>query len=499
MDPTTEHDRSSVLRCPAGAVCLGVVFGALLAFTPMSAALELQTRGSVELEPCPVPGTEDEMLCGTFDVFENRDTRKGRVISLEIAVIPALDTNPRPDPIFWLAGGPGGAATAAAAWFQASWMRSERDVVLVDLRGTGGSNPLACQIPEDTEDLQNYLRGSFEDLGALRRCKRQLKQVANLRMYTTPNAIDDLDDVRAAMGYGRINIYAGSWGTRNTLIYLRRHPGRVRRAILNGAAPLALIYPLHIPDGAQRTLDVIFDQCARDADCAAAYPGLDQEFQAVLDGLAQAPEPVTIEHPDTGEPVVVELSHTAFGEAVRYLMRNRYDTRWVPQMVHQAYAGDFQPIAQFAVARNRFFSERLKLGLLLSVVCPEDVARIDPADIPRLTGDTFMGDVRVRQMTAACEIWPSVTMPETFGDPVESDVPVLIWSGTVDSALPPKWGTETVRHLANGLHLVVADGHGVSGPCYESINQRFLNRAKVSGMNTDCTEAMRLPPFQLPE
>ncbi|MCP4662971.1 MAG: alpha/beta hydrolase, partial [bacterium] len=305
-------------------MCLGVAFGALLAFTPTTAALEPQSRGLVELEPCPVPGTDDgEMLCGSLDVFENRDTRKGRVISLAIAVVPALSSNPRPDPIFWLAGGPGGAATASAAWFHASWMRSDRDVVLVDLRGTGGSNPLACGIPENTEDLQNYLRGSFEELGAIRRCKRQLKEVANLRLYTTPIAIDELDDVRAAMGYGRINLFAGSWGTRNTLIYLRRHPGRVRRAILNGAAPLGLIYPLHIADAAQRTLDLILDQCARDVDCAAAFPGMDQEFQAVLDRLEQAPEPVTIEHPDTGEPVVVEFPHTGLGEAVRYLMRNR--------------------------------------------------------------------------------------------------------------------------------------------------------------------------------
>ncbi len=177
------------------------------------------------------------MLCGSFDVYENRRTGRGRKISLHLAVLPALTESPRPDPVFWIAGGPGGAATAAAPRFASHWMRERRDVVLVDQRGTGGSNPLQCALPGSSDDVQGYLTGSFSDVALLRRCKRELREIANLRMYTTDNTVDDLDEVRAAMGYEQINLLAGSWGTRTALVYLRRHGGSVRRAIFNGAVP----------------------------------------------------------------------------------------------------------------------------------------------------------------------------------------------------------------------------------------------------------------------
>lgn len=495
MNIIAEHrGRRGLRRSVAVAAAVLGAFAAVAA-----AAQELQYRGSVELRPCPIPDADGEMLCGSFAVYENRGAHRGRTIALNLAVLPALRPNPRPDPIFWIAGGPGGSATAGTARFATHWMREQRDVVLVDQRGTGGSNPLQCALPGGPDDAQGYLAGSFADVGLLRRCKRQLAAVANLRMYTTDFTVDDLDDVRAAMGYERINILAGSWGTRTALLYLRRHSEHVRRAIFNGAVPLALTYPLYHAQGAQRALDLAFARCAAEAECAAAFQDLQQEFEAVLDRLDQGPVEVRIAHPDTGAPVAVELDRAAFGEAMRYLLVANGDLVWMPLYVHLAYAGDFAPITQFAVEVNRFYKDRLMTGLLLSIVCTEDVPRIDPARIPALTEGTFFGDTRVRQTLAVCQMWPTRRLPAAYGRPVVSNVPVLIWSGAFDPSLPPKWGSYAARTLPRSIHLVVPGAHGVSGPCFEAVNQRFLNQASLSGLNTACTEAIEPPPFELPE
>lgn len=485
-------------RLLASLLFVGVLAASVLP-AAKAGALDAQQRGAVALSPCPIPGTDEEMLCGSLDVYENRGTGRGRKISLRIAVLPARAERARPDPVFWIAGGPGGAATVAAERFASHWMREQRDVVLVDQRGTGGSNPLPCTLPGSAEDVQGYLEGSFSDVGLLRRCKRELKDIANLRMYTTDNTVDDLDEVRAAMSYGRINLLAGSWGTRTALVYLRRHGETIRRAIFNGAVPLALTYPLYHADGAQRALDLLFDRCAADAGCASAFPNLAEEFQALLDRLDQGAARVEIDHPsDPGTRVTVELDRTAFAEALRYLMNGTESMTWIPYLVHRAFEGDFEPIAQFAVEITAFYNERLQTGLLLSVVCSEDVPRINPARIPRLTEGTFFGDRRVYETIEICNMWPKSPLPPGWGEPISSDVPVLIWSGAFDPSLPPKWGGYVARHLPRSLHLVVPFAHGVSGPCFEAVNQRFFDRRSIDGLNTACTEALQPPPFELP-
>ncbi len=461
--------------------------------------LESQSRGAVELVPCPVPGTDEEMLCGSFDVNENRRAQSGRVLTLRLAVLPARMPSPRPDPIFVVWGGPGGggSATALADALESSWLRAERDVVLVDQRGTGGSNALDCELPGSPEDAQGYLVRWFDDADALRRCKRQLAEVANLRMYTTPNAMDDLDDVRAAMGYGRINLIAGMRGTRSALVYLRRHRESVRRVILEGAAPLAHTYPLYSAEAAQRSLDRVFGQCARDAACAAAYPDLEQELETVLERLEQAPVTVTVNHPDTSARVEVELSRQAFAETLLYVLLDTEDTRWVPYVVHLMFEGDYVPVAQAAVEVGRGFRQAFEVGAMLSTICAEDVPRIRPAAIPRLTEGTFLGDDMVRRVLALCEIWPTAPLGETYWDEVTADAPVLIWSGTLDPVQAPKWGNRAAHYLPQGLHLVVPAANDIEGECYDAVNQRFLNRASVAGLNTRCTRGMRLPPFEV--
>lgn len=194
-------------------------------------------------------------------------------------------------------------------------------------------------------------------------------------------------------------------------------------------------------------------------------------------------------------------------------------TRWTPYLIHLAYQGNYTPLTEWLLEHNRVLETHLHWGLLLSVTCSEDVPRIDPATIQGLTSVSYARDDRVRMQMAACQIWPRGEVPDSYGDPVTSDVPVLLWSGTLDPVVPPKWGEAAARHLSNSLHLVVPSAHSVDGSCFESVNRRFVQRpsilddyssAKTPGADerpplerrtrswTSCVEGIRLPPFEIP-
>jgi pimeloyl-ACP methyl ester carboxylesterase len=374
-----------------------------------------------------------------------------------------------------------------------SWMRADRDIVLVSQRGTGGDNRLDCVLPGSDDDLQGYLEPVFRP-EVLERCRAALEVKADLRCYSTPDAMDDLNELRAALGYERINLVGGSYGTRASLVYIRRHPGTVRTAILNGVAPLAFTNPLFHARAAQDALELIFAECAADPACAVAFPGLAEQFLAVLARLETAAVEVWIDHPATGERAAVRLTRHAFVESLRVYMYG--ESRDVPWLIRRAFEGDYEPFAQRAVERNRALHGSIAFGMLLCVTCSEDVDRIDAQTIPRLTGGTFLGDGRVRGQIAVCADWPRSPLPEGYGEPVRSDVPVLLLSGSLDPVTPPRWGEEAARHLPNALHLVVPGPHGVGGPCVEEIISDFLATGTAEGLDTACAEGMKLGAFR---
>ena len=217
--------------------------------------------------------------CGSLTVFEDRATGAGRTIDLTIVVIPAVSGSHEPDPLFFLAGGPGQAATDVADTVLArlAEVRRSRDIVFVDQRGTGGSGRMSCALFErgpDEEASSESLQFDAFPLDDLRDCLAEVESVADPRHYTTPVAMDDLDDVRAALGYETINLYGGSYGTRAGLIYMRRHPERVRTAVLDGLAPVSMRLPSSMDADAQRALDRLFADCAADPGCREAFPDL---------------------------------------------------------------------------------------------------------------------------------------------------------------------------------------------------------------------------------
>jgi len=434
---------------------------------------------------------------GTFSVFEDRDAQKGRMIKLDVVVLHATGSEPKHDPVFYLAGGPGQDVTQNERGLRGYWIRKDRDIVLVSQRGTGGDNRLDCELTSSDDNIQCYLDPLF-NVDTFHVCLEELQKKYDLTKFSTCMAADDLNEIRLALGYDTINLIGGSYGTRMALVYMRRHPETVRTAILNGVAPIAFKNPLFHAPAIQEALQLLFGECANDPDCSAAFPNFEDEFRIVIQRLEEYPVEVAVSHPVTKERTVVKMSREAFVEATRAMMYIMDYNRRIPSMVHKAFEGNYEPFAQLGVDTERMIRKMLAMGMLLSVTCAEDLDRISEKDIVEFTGGTFMGDGRVRRQKTVCEFWPRSLLPDNYGDPVSVGVPVLLLSGTMDPVTPPRWGEEAASHLPNSLHLVVPGSHGVGGRCILSIQKRFLETGSVEGLDVSCIQSTKLPRFQIP-
>jgi pimeloyl-ACP methyl ester carboxylesterase len=457
----------------------------------------------LELAPCKLPGFEGEARCGTYEVFENRAAKSGRRIALRVVVIPAREKPVLPDPLIFFEGGPGGSAIAAgpdlAAEELAETLR-HRDLLLVDARGTGGSHPLRCPQPEGVQAVEEAL-DSFMDPAAVRRCREALAKDNDLSQYTTDAIVDDVDEVRAALGYEKVNLLGASYGTRAAMVYLRRHPASVRTVVLHSALPMDARVPLHLAAHTQASFERLAAACAAAAPCHAAFPDPRADLETVLKRLDAGPVAVPVRDRE-GKEQTMRLSRNGVVQTVRYLLYRPPGAREVPLLLRRAAAGDLAPLAQraFGIARG-FLLGGGPGGLYLSVTCAEDVAFIDREEAARLAAGTFVGDFRLRQQVAACAEWPAAKIPASFLEPVRSEVPVLLVSGENDPATPLEGAEKVARTLPRSRTFVVPGGahvfHGLEGiECLDRMTADFLARGSVEGVDFDaCRKAIRPLPF----
>lgn len=325
-------------------VCL-ITIGAVLLLSGVSGCTKQRPTGGLsKLKPCRLPGIREELLCGKLTVFENRETRSGRTIDLNIVVLPAFDQKNKAEPLFNLAGGPGASSVEQADFYAGPGKdyRRRHNVVLVDQRGTGESNRLA--IPQE-KTAQRYLREMYP-VDYVKEMRQALEQRADLTKYTTSIAMDDLDDVRAWLGYDKINLFGESYGTRAALVYMRQHPEHVRSAILLGVAPTDLKMPLHHAEGGARAIELLFRECERDAVCHAAFPKIRDDWKNALAQLEKQPARVQYSPHNESAPTTVEIPSDVFAENIRSWMYDRGNAARIPLIVHHGAVGDFAPFLQ---------------------------------------------------------------------------------------------------------------------------------------------------------
>jgi pimeloyl-ACP methyl ester carboxylesterase len=441
-------------------------------------------RGVAEkLKPCHVPGVDEEVLCGRFEVYENRAARNGRKLGLKIAVLPAQGPDVAADPLVFLAGGGVAPATSYAPFLSKAFpnLRRHRDVLLVDQRGTGGSNPLDCDVPTDTTNAEYRDEARF--LSAVRRCRRELEPKADLRYYTTPIAMDDLDEVRGWLGYPRLNLFGVSYGTMAAMVYLRQHPERVRTVSLQGVLPLDVPMWLEIPRSAQQALDRAFTACARQPGCHHAFPELESEFSSVLKRLAEKPVKVKVGPSETGPEAEVTIDDEVLRGFVSRVLVSASRIHDLPLLVHLAYQGDYQLLARRVASKQE---SGIPKGVYLSIVCSENM-QFDPAALPAATAGTFMGGLRVGRDVSACREWARGWLPRGFWIPVESNLPALLLNGALDHVTPPRYGERVARTLANARHFVLPNrGHDDTDPCVCGLIENFVIAGRLDGLDTSC-------------
>lgn len=488
------------------AVCLLSGCGAEPASTSTPAAdAGKRSFGTIAFEPCtlstPLSPSSIDAQCARFDVAESPAEPGGRRIPLNIAWLPAQDSaGGTPDPVFFLAGGPGQAATEYAAQIDMALrdVRKQRDIILIDQRGTGRLSPLECRDGNGRAlalpDAEEADAGAIAEYAA--RCAQALAGKADPRFYTTTQAIADLDAVRAALGVDRINLVGVSYGTRVAQQFAARFPQHTRTIVLDGVAPNELVVGGEFARTFERALDLQVAQCRKLPSCSKRFPqDLRTQLRALKTRLEAAPVEVEYRDPASAEvkrdmltaDTVVGLTHL-----FSYMPQM---ASLLPVVIDEADRGRYAPLMALAQMMTREVGGQMTRGMQWSVICAEDADRYrpDPAD-----ADTVLGADMAQAFFAACPAWPHGTRPDGFNAPLRSNVPALLLSGEIDPVTPPSYGEQVLKGLPNGRHLVLrGQGHNVGGVgCMPKLVGQFIESADARKLDAKCLDTIGyVPPF----
>ena len=485
------------LRFHLAIVSLCLVFSALAQGeptpTPTFPSLEATApAGSGIMQPC-LEGLEGRVRCGRYRVHEDRANRGGRTIDLAFVIADAFDPKAdNPDAVTFFFGGPGTSATEPAPFYiqVGRDLRQTRDLLFLDFRGVGASQALDCDVPYPRGVESRF--GEIFPLDHIVACRDRLARRARLDLYTSGHNMDDLDELRAWLNYTALNLVGGSYGTREIQVFLRRHPDSARTAVLNAVAPIFEGGYVTHAQGLQAALDGLVAECLDDDACSAAYPDLEAALARVLERVRTDPPEVT------ADGKVVRLGPGELGYALRGLLYQRAEE--VPSLLDRAAGGEWQPLADYYLQRSGWVSQVGGFaGMHFSVLCAEDISRVDQATIARETAGTFLGDYLIGGYARVCEAWPYARLEPSFWQPVRSETPTLVLSGSRDPVTPPSGAEAVARHLPNSLHLVVpGGGHGVGGSCIGRIQTRFIEAGTTDGLDTSCLEERPPTDFVLP-
>jgi pimeloyl-ACP methyl ester carboxylesterase len=457
-----------------------------------------------KLEACEWPGVPGDVWCGTLDVSEDRSVEGGRTIGLRVAVLPATgDSGPAADAVTFLAGGGVVPATRYMPFFANALprLREGRDIVLVDQRGSGGSNALECELPEPHEVEDGGGAGSqYQEayVGALQACRDGIEGRADPNLYTTWNAADDLDAVRDWLGYEQLSLWGASYGTKVARVFMRRHPERVRVVVLHGVVPIERSMWPDLFLAADSAFGELIALCAVDASCARAYPDLETRFSDLVESLESHPVQLRVPLDDSPEDTVtVPFDRRSLAGLVVGMLRSSRAARALPSLVYQVSDGDYEQIASM---QRPGTPSPIPRGVYLSIACTEELPRLTEEDIERVHRPTRLGsgewfDEELRE----CEIWGSASVPDGFWAPVASDAPVFLVTGSEDYVTTPAYAEWVAGHLPNGsLRVVPQRGHDDIDPCVAGLIENFLIQGRDTEPDLGCPEDREPLPFELP-
>jgi pimeloyl-ACP methyl ester carboxylesterase len=494
------HSQSSLARTQTVCARLGFVALALAVAGGATAAFASEGVGALpreapKLAPCELEHPQHVTVvpaeCGELGVPENPATPAGRQIRLAFARVPAISRRKRPDPLFVLAGGPGMAATTFYTMVAPVFGRihRDRDIVLLDQRGTGKSNPLDCQDSGLETELRPTQNSDIAD--ETRRCLQKVSTRADVTQYTTSIAVKDLDHLREVLGYERINLYGVSYGTRVAQHYLRRFPQHTRSLVLDGVVPPQLFLGADMALDAEHSLLRILARCARESVCRERLGDPERDYHSLWAMLRLHAVPVSVADPADAEPRHFEFTTFHLAAVLRLSIYSAEPTALLPFLLHDAEESkDFSRLAAQFMLLSRSYTDVIAAGMNNSVTCTEDMAFYDPTRVDRSKLEsTFLGTAQLDALLTTCKIWPRGPIDPDFHTPLRSTVPVLLLSGSDDPVTPPAYAEAARRGLPNSLHIVLQDfGHGqLAAPCVDRVMQAFIESASPAGLDVSCT------------
>lgn len=459
----------------------------------------LAPAAALELEDCRIsaaaglPGIAAR--CGTLvRPLDPDDASKGS-IDLKVAIVPALSLEPAGDPFVPIAGGPG----QSSIYFYASWpgaferVRQHRDIVLLDQRGTGDSAPLSCDVDED------IVEGKYSAAQTMRLTEQCLELLPHdPRYFTTSVAVRDLEALRQALGYGPLNLYGISYGTRVAQHFARRYPDATRSVILDGVVPPQLPLGPDIATESQRAIDSVFERCAATPACQQRFPDLADDFALLLGALAEEPVTVDLQHPLTAKRELIEFSADHFAAAIRLLLYNPRTVALLPLLINDAADGNFGPLAaQFHMVVESL-SESLSIGMHNAVMCTEDAPFIDWDGVDRKAiNASYMGPVQLEAIHAMCAVWPRGILDSDLREPLATGKPVLLLSGGADPITPPYFAELAAVDMRQHWQLLGRDqGHGLAAVgCMPRVIAEFIAAAALADGTADCLDEAFVMPF----
>ncbi|MBV8951209.1 MAG: alpha/beta fold hydrolase [Actinobacteria bacterium] len=439
--------------------------------------------------------------CGTLTVLEDRDDLDGPVVQLPVAVLHSRAPHVRPDPIVYASGGPGLPGLADLDRFVANDVGGDRDVILFDQRGTGAAAPsLAC--PEVTDAIVAVLetadapsRDQARVRGGYDACRARLIGAGiDLAAYNTAATVEDLVDLRHALGIRSWNVFGASYGTTVALDLMRERPHGIRSVVLDSVLPTTVEF-----GGGATAINLVADAfahvfagCAADASCHSNYPTLPADYWAMIGELDAAPIHTTVTGP-AGRPMQIVLTGD---DIVAGLYNALYDPTLiglVPQVIELLHHHQYGIVATLAAQALPVLTGTSQ-GMAASVICAERQRLSNPsaaADAERAHPET--STLVTLSVLPLCDAWDVPSLPARFNHPVRSTIRTLVLAGEYDPVTPPAYGNMAAHTLRRSEVVEFPGlGHtsiGYPNPCPSAIFHAFLD-APDNPVDRACAAAM---------
>jgi pimeloyl-ACP methyl ester carboxylesterase len=457
--------------------------------------------GTLTLSACelgqPNSGLSTAAWCADFPVPENRADPRSRIITLKLAVLRSRAQVSSADMLVFLAGGPGQAATDSASTVASVLqpLLAHRNVLLLDQRGTGGSNALVCKATDEPAapgDADTFDANTLRAAAAA--CLKKVQTHADPRYYTTTVAAQDLEDVRKALGSPSFDLLGVSYGTRMAQQYLMRYPDAVRSVVLDSVAPNTLALGEDFARNLDDALKAQFARCTAQPACTRQFGDPDQTLYQLRDALRANPHQVSFRDPETYQTVKQVLNEDALVSVVRMFAYTPATAALLPLSIDAAAHGDVGPLLGQAKILSGDLADLMGSGMQYSVICSEDADLLTPR--PQ-DADTILGTHMIDALKAVCSVWPHGTRPADFHQPLQTSTPVLLLAGQYDPVTPPRYADAVAKGLGNARVLVLkGQGHSeMATGCTPQLIAHFVEKLDPKTLDAHCLDQLQPTPI----